>query len=60
MPVRTLTKDIYAVGYIDWDRDLFEDLEPLPEGTSYNSYLMKGSEKTVLFDTVDEGKVWIC
>lgn len=58
MPVRTLTKDIYAVGYIDWDRDLFEDLEPLPEGTSYNSYLVKGGEKTVLFDTVDEGKAW--
>lgn len=58
MPARTITKNIYAVGYIDWDRQLFDDLEPLPEGTTYNSYLVKGSEKTVLIDTVDEGKAW--
>ncbi|GAH59072.1 unnamed protein product, partial [marine sediment metagenome] len=34
-------------------RRLFEELTPLPDGTSYNSYLIKGSEKTVLIDTVD-------
>ena len=26
---------------------------PLPDGTSYNPYLVSGTEKTVLFDTVD-------
>jgi len=48
-----LTDDIYCVGAIDWDRRLFDSLIPLPDGTSYNAYLIKGSEKTVLVDTVD-------
>ncbi len=51
--MRKLTDDILAVGAIDWDRRLFDELIPLPEGTSYNSYLIKGSEKTALIDTVD-------
>jgi flavorubredoxin len=44
---------IYAVGAIDWDRRLFDSLIPLPDGTSYNSYLIKGSEKIALLDAVD-------
>jgi len=44
---------VYSVGVIDWDRRLFDSLVPLPDGTSYNSYLIKGSEKTALIDTVD-------
>jgi len=54
--VREITKDIWAVGAIDWDRRLFDELIPLPDGTSYNAYLIKGSEKTVLIDTVDPTK----
>jgi len=54
----TLTREIRPginwVGAIDWDRRLFDALIPLPEGTSYNSYLIQGSEKTVLIDAVDE------
>jgi len=42
------------VGAIDWDRRLFDALIPLPQGTSYNSYLIQGSEKTALIDAVDE------
>ncbi|MFC1726802.1 FprA family A-type flavoprotein [candidate division KSB1 bacterium] len=56
MSVRKLKKDIYAVGSIDWDRELFDALIPLSEGTSYNSYLIIGSEKTALIDTVDPSK----
>jgi flavorubredoxin len=41
------------MGAIDWDRRLFDALIPLPDGTSYNAYLVQGSEKTVLLDTVD-------
>jgi len=41
------------MGAIDWDRRLFDSLIPLPDGTSYNAYLVQGSEKTVLLDTVD-------
>jgi flavorubredoxin len=48
-----LKKDIYCVGAVDWNRRLFDSLIPLPDGTSYNSYLVKGSQKTALIDTVD-------
>jgi flavorubredoxin len=51
--MRELAKSVYAVGAVDWDRRLFDELIPLPDGTSYNSYLIKGSEKTTLVDTVD-------
>lgn len=44
---------IYGVGAVDWDRRLFDSLIPLPDGTSYNSYLIQGSDKTALIDTVD-------
>jgi len=50
---RQLKPKIYSVGAIDWDRRLFDELIPLPDGTSYNSYLIRGSEKTALIDTVD-------
>ena len=56
MAVKEIKKDIYWVGAIDWDRRLFDELIPLPEGTSYNSYLIKGQEKTALIDTVDPTK----
>jgi flavorubredoxin len=51
-----LKPNIYAVGALDWDRRLFDELIPLPDGTSYNAYLIKGSEKTALLDTVDPTK----
>ncbi|MBT9145135.1 MAG: Nitric oxide reductase [candidate division WS2 bacterium] len=53
MAVRLLKTEIYEVGALDWDRRLFDELIPLPDGTSYNSYLIKGSEKTALIDAVD-------
>jgi flavorubredoxin len=53
MKPRELKPGIYSVGAIDWDRRLFDSLIPLPDGTSYNAYLVKGSAKTALIDTVD-------
>ncbi len=50
---RALKDGIYWVGAVDWDRRLFDELIPLPDGTSYNAYLVIGSEKTALIDTVD-------
>ena len=50
---RQIKPNIYSVGAIDWDRRLFDELIPLPDGTSYNAYLVKGSDKTALIDTVD-------
>jgi len=48
-----LKQNIYQVGTKHWDRKYFDELIPLPDGTSYNAYLIKGSEKTALLDTVD-------
>ena len=53
MKAREIKPKIYWVGAEDWDRRLFDELIPLPDGTSYNSYLIRGSQKTVLIDTVD-------
>ncbi len=53
MAIKEVKKDIYWVGVIDWDRRLFDELIPLPDGTSYNAYLIKGKNKTALVDTVD-------
>jgi flavorubredoxin len=57
MAATEIKKNIVWVGALDWDRRLFDELIPLPEGTSYNSYLVRGSEKTALIDTVDPSKV---
>ena len=56
MVVREVRPGISSVGAIDWDRRLFDELIPLPDGTSYNSYLVEGNEKTALIDTVDPTK----
>ncbi len=54
--MRQIKANVYAVGAIDWDRRLFDELIPLPDGTSYNAYLVKGNDKTALLDTVDPTK----
>lgn len=54
--MRQVRPDILEVGAIDWDRKLFDELIPLPDGTSYNAYIVKGSEKIALIDTVDPAK----
>ena len=53
MQPRKIKDNIFWVGAVDWDRRLFDSLMPLPTGTSYNAYLIQGSEKTALLDTVD-------
>lgn len=50
--VREVTKDLYSIGGDDRKLELFENIHPIPEGVSYNSYLLL-DEKTVLLDTVD-------
>ena len=56
MKARKVRERVYWMGAIDWDRRLFDSLIPLPDGTSYNAYLIQGSEKTVLVDSVDPTK----
>lgn len=50
--VRKVTDDLYYVGGDDRRLALFENIFPIPEGVSYNSYLLM-DEKTVLIDAVD-------
>jgi flavorubredoxin len=53
MKARQIKPNVYWSGAIDWDRRLFDALITLPDGTSYNAYLVQGSQKVALIDTVD-------
>ncbi|MDE7443076.1 MAG: FprA family A-type flavoprotein [Muribaculaceae bacterium] len=53
MNVKQITDSIYYIGVNDRTTHLFEALWPLPYGVSYNSYLVKGSEKTAIIDGVE-------
>ena len=53
MKKRLIRDGVFLMGAVDWNRRLFDSLIPLPEGTSYNAYLVEGSEKTALIDTAD-------
>ncbi len=50
----SLSKSVHWVGANDQDIKLFEGLGDIPEGVSFNSYLVRGSEKTALIDSVHE------
>ncbi len=50
---KRILEGVFWVGAVDYSRRLFDALVPLPDGTSYNAYLVKGSEKTALIDSVD-------
>ncbi|MHC1791547.1 FprA family A-type flavoprotein [Solidesulfovibrio sp.] len=53
MNKRQIVDRVSWLGAVDWDRRLFDALVPLPDGTTYNAYLVEGSEKTALLDAVD-------
>lgn len=50
---RKVKEDLYWVGANDRRLAMFEGVYSVPDGVSYNSYLLM-DEKTVLFDTVDK------
>ena len=50
--VKKIQDDLYWVGGSDRRLALFENVYPIPEGVSYNAYVLL-DEKTVLLDTVD-------
>lgn len=51
--IRNLTDDLYYIGVSDRKIALFENVYPVRDGMSYNSYFLN-DDKTVLFDTVDK------
>lgn len=55
-----ISKDIIYIGADDKEIDLFESQYVVPNGISYNSYLIK-DEKIVIMDTIDKRKTdeWI-
>lgn len=53
MFVHRISERVVQYPTADWNRRLFDSLIPLPDGTSYNAYLIKGSEKTALIDTTE-------
>jgi len=51
LKIKPIKNNVYYIGSKDINRKLFDQLVPLPQGTTYNSYLVKGSEKTAIIDT---------
>ena len=49
---KKIKENIYYAGMNDEDRLIFDELIPLDKGTSYNSYIVKGSNKTAVIDTM--------
>ena len=52
MKFQEIKNNVFYCGLNDCDRRIFDELIPLEHGTSYNSYLVKGSEKTAIIDTM--------
>lgn len=55
MEIKTITPSVKYIGCDDTDLDLFEGQYEIPEGISYNSYLIV-DEKIAIMDTVDARK----
>lgn len=53
MKARKIRDGVQWMGAVDWNRRLFDSLIPLPDGTSYNAYLVEGSMGTALIDSAD-------
>ena len=53
MHTREIRDGIQNIAMVHWERRLFDSLIPLPDGTSYNAYLVKGRDATALIDSAD-------
>ena len=53
MHPREIRPGVSYISSVHWERRLFDSLIPLPDGTSYNAYLIRGSEATALIDATD-------
>ncbi len=54
MTIQKVTERVTQVGSIDPGLLFFDCLMPTPYGTTYNSFLVRGDEKTALIDPVQE------
>jgi len=53
MHARDIGNGIQMIAMVHWERRLFDSLIPLPDGTSYNAYLVRGKNATALIDASD-------
>lgn len=53
MHAREIRDGVQIIANVHWERRLFDALIPLPDGTSYNAYLVKGRDATALIDSAD-------
>lgn len=51
LKIKPIKNNVFFIGSKDAERKIFDELIPLTQGTTYNSYLVKGSEKTAIIDT---------
>ncbi len=49
--MKLIKNGVYYCGVEDFGRKIFDQLIPLPHGTTYNSYFIEGSKKRALIDT---------
>ena len=50
--MKEISEGVYYLGLHDYDRKIFDQLVPLPQGTTYNSYFIRGAQKCALIDTM--------
>ncbi|MCI5824046.1 MAG: FprA family A-type flavoprotein [Candidatus Gastranaerophilales bacterium] len=50
--MQKIIDNVYYIGSYDKERKIFDELMPLSEGTTYNSYVVKGDKKTAIVETV--------
>jgi flavorubredoxin len=51
MQVEALTEDTTALRSLDWDRDRFDIEFGLQNGTTYNSFIIRGDATALVVDT---------
>ena len=51
-----LNDSLYWVGVLDKDLRVFDIIMHTEFGTTYNSYVLKGSEKSALFESAKDGE----
>jgi len=55
--LKEIETKVWIISTNDWDRRLFDELIPLPDGTSYNAYVIQGTTHNALIDTSDTHKI---
>ncbi|PWI48106.1 MBL fold hydrolase [Candidatus Heimdallarchaeota archaeon B3_Heim] len=55
--LKEIETGIWIISTNDWERRLFDELIPLPDGTSYNAYVIKGTTHNALIDSSDIRKI---